>query len=119
MGLSQLGLGTITQVASASTATVLTVGAGKTAYVKSLMLHNLDQTNVSNVVVHFVHSPDGSVGTANATNEIARIGIATHDTFMLEMSYPLTLGNTNDTIQVYNINSAGIVNVQVLGDREI
>jgi len=119
MALSQLGLGTITQVSSASTATVLTVGAGKTAYVKSLMLHNLNSSNVANVVVYFVSSVGGVVGTASSNNEIARIGIATHDTFMLEMSYPLTMGNTNDTIQVYNINTSDSVNVQVLGDKEL
>ena len=118
MALSKLGLGTITQISSASTSTVLTVAAGKTAYVKSLLLHNLDQTNVANVVVYFVSNNGGSVGTALSTNEIARIGIATHDTFMFEMTYPLTMSGTNDTIQVYNINLTDSVNVQVLGDKE-
>ena len=118
MALSRLGIGTITHVSSASTVTVLTVAAGKTAYVKSLMLHNLDELNIANVVVYFVSSTGGVVGAASSTNEIARIGIATHDTFMLEMTYPLTMSNTNDTIQLYNLNLAGAVNVQVLGDKE-
>ncbi len=118
MGLAQSGLGSITQVAAATTSPVVTVAAGKTVYVRALEIHSLDSTNVSNVRVHVVPASGGSAGTASSITQIARLGISTEDTYFFENAYPITLNDTGDSIQVYNENSADAVNVLVLGDKE-
>tara|TARA_E500000305_G_C3873136_1_gene166123 strand:+ start:79 stop:438 length:360 start_codon:yes stop_codon:yes gene_type:complete len=118
MALAQVGLGSITQVAAASTAAVYTVGSSKTAYIRALEIHSLDDTNVANVQVHVVPNSGGSAGTATSITRLARLGISVEDTYFFENAYPITLNSNGDTIQIYNENTADAVNVLVLGDKE-
>ena len=118
MALAQVGLGTITQVAAATTAAVVTVGSGKTVYVRALEIHSLDSSNTANVQVHVVPNSGGSAGTATSITRIARLGISTEDTYFFENAYPITLNDTGDAILVYNENANDAVNVLVLGDKE-
>ena len=118
MALAQVGLGTITQVAAATTAAVVTVGSGKTVYVRALEIHSLDSSNTANVQVHVVPNSGGSTGTATSITRIARLGISTEDTYFFENAYPITLLSNGDSIQIYNENTADAVNVLVLGDKE-
>ena len=118
MALAQGNLGNITQVASATTTAVVTVGSAKTVYVRALEIHSLDPSNTANVQVHVVPNNGGSAGTASSTTRIARLGISTEDTYFFENAYPITLNNTNDAVLIYNENTADAVNVLVLGDRE-
>jgi len=118
MALAQVGLGSITQVAAASTAAVYTVGSAKTAYIRALEIHSLDGTNVANVQVHVVPNSGGSAGTATSITRLARLGISVEDTYFFENAYPITLNSNGDTIQIYNENTADAVNVLVLGDKE-
>tara|TARA_R100000231_G_C5210470_1_gene130321 strand:- start:118 stop:477 length:360 start_codon:yes stop_codon:yes gene_type:complete len=118
MALQRVGLGSITQVAAGGTFAVLTVGSAKTVYVRSLQIHNLNSSSINNVQVHVVPvQGGGTIGTASSITRIARLGISTDDTYFYENAYPITLNNTNDTIQIYNEGSEA-VNVLVLGDRE-
>lgn len=118
MALAQVGLGSITQVAAASTAAVYTVGSAKTAYIRALEIHSLDVTNVAHVQVHVVPNSGGSAGTATSITRLARLGISVEDTYFFENAYPITLNSNGDTIQIYNENTADAVNVLVLGDKE-
>jgi len=118
MALAQVGLGSITQVAAATTAVVYTVGSAKTAYIRALEIHSLDVINVVNVQVHVVPNSGGSAGTATSITRLARLGISTEDTYFFENAYPITLNSNGDTIQIYNENTADAVNVLVLGDKE-
>jgi hypothetical protein len=118
MALAQVGLGTVIQVAAGTTATVYTVGSAKTAYVRSVLLHNRSTSSTANVALHVVPNSSGSVGAATSINQIALVGISTSDTYFFECAYPITLGSTNDTIIVYNGNTSDAINVLVLGDRE-
>ena len=117
MSLAQVGLGNITQVAANATTAVYTVGAGKTAYIRALEIHNLDANNRSIVQIHIVPNNGGSAGTASSVTRIARLGISTEDTYFFENAYPITLPSNGDTIQIQNEHSEA-VNVLVLGDRE-
>tara|TARA_Y100000004_G_scaffold41846_1_gene45677 strand:- start:1061 stop:1420 length:360 start_codon:yes stop_codon:yes gene_type:complete len=118
MALAQVGLGSITQVAAATTTAVVTVGSAKTVYVRALEIHSLDTTNVANVQVHVVPAASGGgAGAATSITRIARLGISTEDTYFFENAYPITLNNNNDTIQIYN-EGGDAVNVLVLGDKE-
>ena len=118
MALAQGNLGNITQVASATTTAVVTVGSAKTVYVRALEIHSLDPSNTANVQVHVVPNNGGSAGTASSTTRIARLGISTEDTYFFENAYPITLTSNGDSIQIYNENTNDAVNVLVLGDKE-
>jgi len=118
MALAKVGLGTVTRVALGSTGTVYTVGSAKTAYIRSVIVHNIDTINSSTVRIHIVPNSGGSTGTASSINQLAQLSIQPVDTYFFELAYPITLANTNDTIQVYNSSTTDAVNVLILGDKE-
>ena len=120
MALNRGNLGFTSQVGAGLTVAVYTVGSAQTAYIKSVLLHNLDASTTQNVQVHVVQNSGGSAGTASSTTRVARIGISTNDTFFFEPAYPITLTATGDTLQVYNEGFvSNSVNVLVLGDKEV
>ena len=53
MALAKVGLGSITQVAAATTTAVYTVGSQK-LFTSGFEIHSLDASNVANVQVHVV-----------------------------------------------------------------
>ena len=118
MALAQTSLGNVTHIAAGAAASVYTVGSGKTTYVRSFLVHNLDADNITNVKIHVVPNSGGSPGTATSNNQIARLGISTEDTYFFECAYPITLTSNGDTIQVNNESVVQPINVLVLGDRE-
>ena len=120
MALNRGNLGFSTQIGAGVTAAVYTVGSAQTAYIKSVLLHNLSDTGTQNVVVHVVQNSGGSVGASGSTTQVARIGISTNDTFFFEPAYPITLSATGDSLQVQNEGTtANSINVLVLGDKEV
>jgi len=119
MALKRVGLGSIFQVGNGTTQVVYSVGSAKTAYIRALEIHSLDESNTANVQVHIVPATGaGGVGTASSITRIAKLGISTDDTYFFENAYPITLTSNGDSIQIYNENSANAINVLVLGDRE-
>ena len=119
MALAQGNLGNITQVAAATTTAVVTVGSAKTVYVRAIEIHSLNASNTANVQVHIVPKTSGdAIGTASSVTRIARLGISTEDTYFFENAYPITLNDNGDSVLIYNENSAGAINVLVLGDKE-
>ena len=118
MALAQTTLGNVTQIGAGIAASVYTVGSGQTAYVRSFIIHSLDDSNKAEVDIHIVPTSSGNPGTAATTNRIARLGISTEDTYFFECAYPITLPANGDTVQIYNANTAGAINVLILGDRE-
>lgn len=120
MALNRGNLGFNTQVGAGLTVAVYTVGSAQTAYIKSILLHNLNASSTQNVQIHVVQNSGGSVGTASSTTRIARIGLTADDSFFFEPAYPITLTSTNDTLQVYNEGSVSdSVNILILGDKEV
>jgi hypothetical protein len=120
MALNRGNLGFTTQIGAGVTSAVYTVGSAQTAYIKSVLLHNLDETGIQNAVIHVVQNSGGSAGTSSSTTQVARIGISTNDSFFFEPAYPITLTATGDTLQVHNEgNVANSINVLVLGDKEV
>jgi len=118
MAFAKVGLGTVTRVALGTTATVYTVSSAKTAYIRSIILHNIDTLSPSTVKIHIVPNSGGSVGTASSINQLAQLSIQPTDTYFFELAYPITLASNNDTVQVYNSSSIEAVNVLILGDKE-
>ena len=120
MALNRGNLGFTTQIGAGVTAAVYTVGSAQTAYIKSVLLHNMSGTAIQNASIHIVQNSGGSAGTANTTTRIARIGIGSDDTFFFEPAYPITLGSNGDTLQVYNEGSTqNSINILVRGDKEV
>ena len=120
MALNRGNLGFTAQVGAGVTSAVYTVGSAQTAYIKSVLFHNLSSTGAQNVKVHVVQNSGGSAGTASSTTQIARVGITTNDTFFFEPAYPITLSATGDSLQVYNEGvTQDSINVLVLGDKEV
>jgi hypothetical protein len=85
-----------------------------TTEIKAFILHNTN-TTTETVKLYNVPNSTGSVGTAsNTTNIFFEREIATKETFIFDVPYPLTLLAVNDTIQAVT-DTASKVTVQVLG----
>lgn len=108
-------LANIQYVASSAGAIYTNPSSTKT-FIKSLVLFN---GNTSSETVKLYNVPDstGSVGTAGASNQFAEIVLGSLETLMFDMPYPVTLIDTNDTIQA-STTTASKVTVQILGDTD-
>ena len=74
MALVKVGLGSITQVAAATTNMCILLDRTKTVYIRNLEIHSLDASNVANVQVHVVPVSGGSRNGSSITR-IMRLGI--------------------------------------------
>ena len=85
-----------------------------TAFVKSVLVFN---SGVSTETVKLYNVPDntGAVGTASAVNQFLEVDIVAKETFMLDLPYPITLTDENDTIQG-ETTTASTVSIHLLGD---
>lgn len=120
MALNRKNLGFSTQVSAATTSSVYTVGSAQTAYIKSVLIHNLSSNAIQNAQIHVVPNNAGSVGSVSSITRIVRVGISTNDTFFFEPAYPIVLPSTGDSLQITNEGSSPTsINVLVLGDKEV
>ena len=120
MALNRGNLGFTSQVSAATTGMCYTVGSAQTAFVKGILIYNLDTGGVQNVKIHVVPNNGGAVGLATSTTQVARLGIGTDDTFFFEPPYPIPLNSNGDSLQVQNEGVAdNSVNVFLLGDKEV
>ena len=116
MALARTDLSAVVPIGAAVSTAVYTVGAGQTVFIKSVLIHSLDQNSSQNVSIHVVPN----AGIALTTNQIARIGIGTDDTFFFEPAYPIVLTKTGDTLQIGNEGTAAnSLNVYVTGDIDL
>lgn len=101
---------------SNSAAAIYTNPASTKTYIKSFIIFN---NNSTSEVVKLYNVPDsgGSAGTASAANQFAEVTLATKETLMFDLPYPITIIDTNDTIQAVT-TSASQVTVQILGDKD-
>ena len=119
MALARTDLTPVYQVGAATTVGVVTVGSGQTVFIKSVLIHNLNLSTDQNVKVHVVPNSSGSAGSSSSITQIARVGVATADTFFFEPAYPIVLRNNGDTLQIQNEGSTTeSINVLVTGDLE-
>ena len=120
MALARTDLSAVVQIGAATTTAVYTVGAAQTAFVKSLLIFNLDRTTSQDVRIHVVPNSGGSAGTSGTTTSVARLGIGTDDTFFFEPAYPVVMRNNGDCLKIQNEgNVTNAINVLVTGDLEI
>lgn len=104
------------QYVASSAGAIYTNAASTTSYIKSLVLFN-GHTSTETVKLYNVPDNAGSVGTAGAGNQFAEISLASLETLMFDLPYPITLIDENDTIQAATTTSSKVT-VQVLGDKD-
>ena len=116
MALARTDLSAVVPIGAAVSTAVYTVGAAQTAFIKSVLIHSLDQISSQNVSIHVVPS----AGIALTTNQIARIGLGTDDTFFFEPAYPIVLRENGEKMIVWNEGTVtNSINVLVNGDIEV
>ena len=132
MGLKRTKLLGIKSVTGINTVGILTVGVTQTAggvgiasttYLRGVVMHNTGlNTCQSSLYVY----PDGVTQVAHGQTayRLARVDLASNETFFFEMNYPLVLVNQEKIVVEVNQGSAGtgigsVVNFQILGDTDI
>lgn len=115
MAMNRTRLADIAYLGS-SNAAFLTNGASTKTYVRGLILHNTN-TTTETVDVYNVPDSGGSVGTAGNGNKFLTVNLAANETLFIELPHPITLIDTNDTLQGKS-TTASKTTVQVLGDKD-
>jgi hypothetical protein len=95
---------------------VLTNPASTKTFVAGFWLFNTG-TTAQRVALYNVPDSGGSVGTAANANFMAEIVLEGKETRIVPAPYPITLIDTNDTIQAVT-QTASQVTIQLLGDRD-
>lgn len=103
------------QAPSSATA-VLTVGANKTMYVKTIIFHNTTSENQT-VFVYLVKNNTGSVGVADVTNIIQEEVLEAKGTSEFSPSYPFELNEENDAVFI-SCSNISAVNYFINGYEE-
>ena len=135
MGLKRTKLLGIQSVSGIATVGILTVGTTPTAggvgiasttYLRGVVMHNTGlATATSSLYVYPNGVSDISVG--QTAYRLARVDIASNETFFYEMNYPLVLTDGEKIIVEVTqpaaaVGGAGIgsaINYQILGDTDI
>ena len=132
MALKRTKLLNIQSVTGIATVGIFTAGVTNTAagvagttYLRGVIMHNTGLGTCTSSL--YINPNTTPVSIAITANRIARVDLASNETFFFESNYPIVL-TTNDTVSVEitqpsaTVGGAGIgsvVNYQVLGDTDI
>ena len=134
MGLKRTKLLGIQSVSGIATVGILTVGTTPTAggvgvasttYLRGVVMHNTGlSTATSSLYVY--PSGESNVAHAQTAYRLARVDIASNETFFYEMNYPLVLVDQEKIVVEVTAPTAGggtgigsAINFQILGDTDI
>ena len=136
MGLKRTKLLGIQAVTGISTVGILTVGTTQTAggvgiasttYLRGVVMHNTGLATATSSL--YVYPSGVSVNTSYGHTEyrLARVDLASNETFFYEMNYPLVLVDQEKIVvdvtapasQVGGTGIGSAVNFQILGDTDI
>ena len=118
------GINTVGILTVGVTSTAGGVGIASTTYLRGVIMHNTGLgTATSSLYVY----PNGvsATGVGQTAYRLARVDLASNETFFFEMNYPLVLVNQEKiVVEVTAPGSGGtgigsVVNYQVLGDTDI
>ena len=135
MGLKRTKLLGIQAVTGISTVGILTVGTTPTAggvgvasttYLRGVVMHNTGLSTATSSL-YIYPSSVAVTSVAQTAYRLARVDIASNETFFFEMNYPLVLTNQEKivvevTAPAAPVGGAGIgsaINYQILGDTDI
>ena len=105
------------QYIGSTAASIYTNAASTKSYIKSLVLFNSNTTSET-VRLYNVPNSGAALGTAGTSNQFAEITLATLETLMFDMPYPMTIIDEYDSIQA-STTTANKVTVQILGDKDV
>jgi len=127
-----LGIQSVTGIATVGILTVGTtqtaggVGIASTTYVRGVVMHNTGLSTATSSL--YVYPSTVAVsGVGQTAYRLARVDLASNETFFFEMNYPLVLTNQEKIVvevtqPAVTVGGAGIgsaVNYQILGDTDI
>jgi hypothetical protein len=130
MALKRTKLLNIQSVTGIATVGIFTAGVTNTAagvagttYLRGVIMHNTGLGTCTSSL--YINPNTTPVSIAITANRIARVDLASNETFFFESNYPIVL-TTNDTVSV-EITAPGsggtgigsVVNYQILGDTDI
>jgi hypothetical protein len=130
MALKRTKLLNIQSVTGIATVGIFTAGVTSTAagvagttYIRGVIMHNTGLGTCTSSL--YINPNTTPVSIAITANRIARVDLASNETFFFESNYPIVL-TTNDTVSVEITAPASggagigsVVNYQVLGDTDI
>ena len=120
------GINTVGILTVGTTQTAGGVGIASTTYLRGVVMHNTGlSTATSSLYVY--PSSVAVTGVAQTAYRLARVDLASNETFFFEMNYPLVLTNQEKIVvevtqPAASVGGAGIgsvVNYQILGDTDI
>jgi hypothetical protein len=118
------GINTVGILTVGTTATAGGVGIASTTYLRGVVMHNTGlSTCTSSLYVYPSDVSDVSVG--QTAYRLARVDLASNETFFFEMNYPLVLVNQEKIVVEVTQSGVGgagigsVVNYQILGDTDI
>lgn len=118
-GINTVGIFTV-----GTTQTAGGVGIASTTYLRGVVMHNTGlATATSSLYVY----PSGvaASGVGQTAYRLARVDLASNETFFFEMNYPLVLTNQEKIVVEVTQSGAGgsgigsAINYQILGDTDI
>ncbi len=120
------GINTVGILTVGTTATAGGVGIASTTYLRGVVMHNTGLGTATSSLYVYPSSVAVS-GVGQTAYRLARVDLASNETFFFEMNYPLVLTNQEKIVvevtQPANaVGGAGIgsmVNYQILGDTDI
>ena len=120
------GINTVGILTVGTTQTAGGVGIASTTYLRGVVMHNTGlATCTSSLYVYPSGVTDVSVG--QTAYRLARVDLASNETFFFEMNYPLVLTDqekivvevTQPAVAVGGAGIGSVVNYQILGDTDI
>ena len=118
------GINTVGILTVGTTTTAGGVGIASTTYLRGVVMHNTGlSTCTSSLYVYPSDVSDVSVG--QTAYRLARVDLASNETFFFEMNYPLVLVDQEKIVVEVTQSGAGgagigsVVNYQILGDTDI
>ena len=133
MGLKRTKLLGIQAVTGISTVGILTVGTTQTAggvgiasttYLRGVVMHNTG-LGTATAGVYVYPSSQAVVAYGITANRLAKVDLASNETFFFEMNYPLVLVDQEKIVVEVTAPTSGgtgigsAINFQILGDTDI
>jgi hypothetical protein len=120
------GINTVGILTVGVTQTAGGVGIASTTYLRGVIMHNTGLATATSSL--YVYPNNVSVsGVGQTAYRLARVDLASNETFFFEMNYPLVLVHGDKVVveitpPVLSVGGAGIgsaINYQILGDTDI
>ena len=118
------GINTVGILTVGTTPTAGGVGVASTTYLRGVVMHNTGlSTATSSLYVY--PAAEAASGVGKTAYRLARVDLASNETFFFEMNYPLVLVNQEKIVVEVTAPASGgtgigsAINYQILGDTDI